>query len=161
MEDMENLKQVLDDFAFEFRQQICDKIVAENAVASGDLLNSIDCKVEMEDDCFVVYLYHADYFHYVNENTVPHWAPYDSTEKTFPQIEKWVGDKPLNPYPDSRGKLPTIKQVTFLVARKIAQEGTKGHYFFEATFNGLYEKYYHLIVDAIYKDIEKDLQGLI
>lgn len=161
MEDFENLNRVLEQFGYEFKQQLRDKIVAENAVASGELLNSIDCRVEIEDDCFVVYLYHADYFHYVNENTEPHWPPYDSTEKTFPQIEKWVMDKPLQPYPDSRGKLPTIKQVTFLVARKISEEGTQGHYFFESTLNGLMEKYYPMIVDAIYKDIEKDLEGLI
>lgn len=161
MEDFENLNRVLEQFGYEFKQQLRDKIVAENAVASGDLLNSIDCRVEIEDECFVVYLYHADYFHYVNENTEPHWPPYDSTEKTFPQIEKWVMDKPLQPYPDSSGKLPTIKQVTFLVARKISEEGTQGHYFFESTLNGLMEKYYPMIVDAIYKDIEKDLEGLI
>ena len=132
MEDFENLNRVLEQFVYEFKQQLRDKIVAENAVASGDLLNSIDCR-----------------------------PPYDSTEKTFPQIEKWVMDKPLQPYPDSRGKLPTIKQVTFLVARKISEEGTQGHYFFESTLNGLMEKYYPMIVDAIYKDIEKDLEGLI
>ena len=151
----ENVRNVLNDMGREFQFQVREKIVAENAVATGDLLNSIGFEIEEDaDGLFTLYLTHADYFHYVNENTVPHWPPREP-------ILRWVEDKPLQPYPDANGKLPTVDQLTFLVSRKIAEEGTQGHYFFESVLNDLLEVYYPKIVDAIYADIEVELEGLI
>lgn len=153
--EWENVNRVLTDFGYEFKQQIRDKIFAENAVATGELLNSIDFEVEFDEtEGFTLWLLHADYFHYVNENTRPHWPP------KLP-IAQWIIDKPVQPYPDSNGRVPTVDQLNFLIRRKISEEGTQGHYFFEATLNGLLEKYYPLIVEAIYSDIEVDLAGLI
>lgn len=39
-------------------------------------------------------------------------------------LETWVIAKPIVPYPDDRGFIPTLSQITFLIARKIAREGT-------------------------------------
>ncbi len=39
-------------------------------------------------------------------------------------LETWVIAKPIVPYPDERGFIPTLAQITFLIARKIAREGT-------------------------------------
>lgn len=155
MEGFDNLRKVLNDFGYEFKQQVRDKIYAENALATGELLNSIEFEVvEDETEGFTLYLLHAPYFHYVNENTKPHWPPKGS-------LEDWIESKPIIPTADENGRLPTVEQLDFLIRRKISREGTKGHYFFEATLNGLLEKYYPLIVDAIYADVEVDLQGLI
>ena len=146
---MEHLEKVLNEFGLEFKQQVRDKIYAENAVATGGLLNSIDYELEKADDgSYTLYLTHADYFHYVNENTRPHFPP-------IMPIIQWVLDKPL------ATDLPEVKSIAYAVQWKISEEGTKGHYFFEATLNGLMEKYYPKIVDAIYADIEEDLAGLI
>lgn len=155
MEGFDNLRKVLNDFGNEFKQQVRDKIYAENALATGELLNSIEFEVEEDEtEGFTLYLLHADYFHYVNENTKPHFPPKGA-------LIDWIESKPIVPRADENGRLPTVEQLDYLIRRKISVEGTKGHYFFEATLNGLLEKYYPLIVDAIYKDIEVDLQGLI
>lgn len=146
---MEHVRKVLDEMGYELKREVRDKIYAENAVATGDLLNSIDFAVEEDaDGTLTLYLTHADYFHYVNENTKPHWAP-------IAPLIQWVQDKPL------ATSLPEVKSIAYAVKQKIKDEGTQGHYFLEAALNGLLEKYYPLIVDAIYADIEEDMAGLI
>lgn len=145
----ENVRNVLNEMGREFQFQVREKIVAENAVATGDLLNSIGFEIEEDaDGLFTLYLTHADYFHYVNENTVPHWPP-------ILPIVQWVIDKPL------ATDLPEVNKIAHAVQWKIAQEGTQGHYFFESVLNSLLEVYYPKIVDAIYADIEVELEGLI
>lgn len=146
---MEHVRKVLEEFGYEFQQQVREKIFAENAVATGDLLNSIGYEIEEDaEGTLTLYLTHAEHFHYVNENTRPHWPP-------ILPIVQWVIDKPL------ATDLPEVNKIAHAVQWKIAQEGTQGHYFFESTLNGLMEKYYPKIVDAIYEDIEEDLAGLI
>lgn len=39
-------------------------------------------------------------------------------------IEKWIDIRRITPYPVSRGKLPTKKQLAFLIARSIGENGT-------------------------------------
>lgn len=39
-------------------------------------------------------------------------------------IEKWIDIRHITPYPSSRGKLPTKKQLAFLIARSIGEKGT-------------------------------------
>lgn len=39
-------------------------------------------------------------------------------------IEKWIDIRHITPYPSSRVKLPTKKQLAFLIARSIGEKGT-------------------------------------
>lgn len=39
-------------------------------------------------------------------------------------IEKWIDIRHITPYPTARGKLPTKKQLAFLIARSIGEKGT-------------------------------------
>ena len=46
-------------------------------------------------------------------------------------ILDWIKVKPVTPRPDKHGRIPTLKQLAFLIARKIYDEGrgTTGFYF--------------------------------
>lgn len=151
----DNVRAVLNRMGQEFVAEIKMRITEEDAIATGDLLNSIGFELEEDEEgMFTLYLTHADYFHYVNENTKPHWPPKEP-------IAKWIEAKPVIPE-ERNGKLPTVEQLNFLIRRKISEDGTQGHYFFERVLNSLVETYYPQIVEAIYKDIEEDLlEGLI
>lgn len=39
-------------------------------------------------------------------------------------IEKWIDIRHITPYPTARGKLPTKKQLAFLIARSVGEKGT-------------------------------------
>lgn len=39
-------------------------------------------------------------------------------------IEKWIDIRHITPYPTARGKLPTKKQLAFLISRSIGEKGT-------------------------------------
>lgn len=154
--EMKHLRATLEELGRDFVEELRRRMIEENAVATHNLYDSLACELEeTSDGGFTLYLVHADYFHYVNENTRPHWPPREP-------IREWIEAKPVVPYPDTNGKLPTVQQLTFLISRKIAEEGTQGRYFFESTLNGLLEgKYRGKIQDAIYEDIKEELAGLI
>ena len=40
-------------------------------------------------------------------------------------IEDWITIRHITPYPTAKGKLPTKKQLAFLIARSIGENGTK------------------------------------
>lgn len=50
----------------------------------------------------------------------PHFPPINA-------IRGWVERKGIKPRADSNGKLPTIGQLSFLIARKISRVGTPSH----------------------------------
>lgn len=72
-------------------------------------------------------------------------------------MTSYVELKPVLPRPDKNGKLPTNKQLAYLIGRKIATKGTQGTYNFEHTCNYLNEKYDRKIEDAVSQDIEEDI----
>ena len=39
-------------------------------------------------------------------------------------IRKWVEAKPVVPTPDANGRIPTVRSLAYLIARKIGREGT-------------------------------------
>lgn len=59
-----------------------------------------------------------DYFRWVEDGRGPgKWPP-------ISVIEKWIEIKHITPYPTAKGKLPTKKQLAFLIARSIGEDGT-------------------------------------
>lgn len=98
-----------------YKQKLTDKGIN----ASYKLLNSVETVVRRNDDEFVVTIHLEDYWYYVENGRGP---------GRFPPIDKileWIRVKPVIPYSDSRGRLPTEEQLAFLIARKIANEGTE------------------------------------
>ena len=74
-----------------------------------------------------------------------------------PAIRNWIEVKPVNPYPLPNGKTPSIEQLTFLISRKIANEGIEPtHFFDEAKEQALRQ-----FSEAIDKAIEADVDAFI
>lgn len=86
-------------------------------VASGDLRNSITCEVVVDGWTWQIVFHAAKQWDYVSRGRKPgSWPPPDA-------IRQWIEVKRLQPYPDSRGRIPTLQQLTYLVSRKIFREG--------------------------------------
>ena len=111
------------------------------------MLASISTKIEVDGSVYTVILNSLDYLKYLETGTKPHWPP------TEP-ILRWVKDKRL-PTRELTGdkSLPTEKQLTYLVCRKIAKDGTEPNYIIAETIEELNEIYLKRLQEALEIDI--------
>lgn len=142
-----NLEKVLEEYAIEFRNTYQDSLIINNRIASGDLLNTVEYIFKKGSNQYVVSLKLKDYFYYVEYGRKPGKFPPPDAMLRYVQI------KPILPRPDSNGKLPTEKQLAYLIGRKIAREGTEGSKDLHNTAETINAKYMPLIYDAIDKDL--------
>ena len=100
------------------------------------------------------------YWEYLEEGT----GPARGRDKYWPNssaIAKWVEIKPVIPRPDSNKKIPTPKQLTFLISRKIHDKGIKGTHDLERAKEEVIPHYYALIEEALTADIGDYLWKMI
>lgn len=97
-----------------YRNQLIDK----NINASNTLSNTASTIVEIDDTRLMVSFNLEDYWKYVEYGRGPGKRP------PIDAIEQWIKVKPIIPDPIN-GRVPTTKQLAFLISRKIGMEGTK------------------------------------
>ncbi len=85
---------------------------------TGNLISSITSSKEWEDGKFTLYIEGLEYGIYLEKGTKPHFPPID-------KIQEWIRIKPVLPRPGRNGKLPTERQLAFLISRKISRVGTE------------------------------------
>lgn len=110
-------------------------LLKENGrVASGDLLNSITGEVRVENNLYSFIINLNDYWKYlengVNGTAVDNGSTYSFKGKTVntDAIENWITVKGIVPH-SINNKVPTTKQLAYVISRSIAQNGIKGgHY---------------------------------
>lgn len=99
--------------------------------ASGLLGNSITTIVNAEDGIYEVTLRIQDYWKYVEYGRLP---------GTFPNVDalkKWIQIKPVIPYPNKNGKIPSIDSLAYLIGRKIERVGIEPKYYLNNTLDAL------------------------
>lgn len=149
---MENIKLntlmgALNDYAQEAEVILKGKLLKDDRKATGNLINSLKVRVEINSTIYSVILNCKDYLRYLEYGTKPHWPPVQP-------ILKWVRDKGL-PTKEKTGNktLPTEKQLAFLVSRKISREGTKANNYMATTVEELNAKYIPILEKALKADI--------
>lgn len=95
--------------------------------ASGDLQNTAKFKCSFNGKWFEVTFILADYWKYLENGTKPHFPPISA-------IERWITVKHIIPTTKS-GRVPTTKQLAFLIARGISIHGTKPTKLLQKTIN--------------------------
>lgn len=135
------VRKVLTEYKTKFEELEKTKIQKKDKIAS------ISAKIEVNGSVYTVILNSLDYLKYLETGTKPHWPP------TEP-ILKWVKDKRL-PTRELTGdkSLPTEKQLTYLVCRKIAKEGTEKNFIIAETIEELNEIYLKRLQEALEIDI--------
>lgn len=119
--------------------------------ASGKLVNSVRYELKTPDRTFEIGLWLEDYWYYVENGR---------KAGKFPPIEKikdWITVKPIIPRPMKNGKLPTEDQLAFLIARKIAREGTLGTHPLERAVEDVNGQMLMSLKEAIIEDIGESL----
>lgn len=150
----DNLLRVLN----EYRQMVVslyrDKLIDDDHVASHALIDNINYIIKKGDKEVEVDLRLRDYWKYVENDTKPHFPPINA-------ILEWVKVKPVLPSKTYDGKLPTQKQLAFLIARKIDEKGTKGSHDLQQTVQEVNAMFEQRIGEAITQDLNDAMISII
>lgn len=157
MEDIKwtRLTEVLNEFADAFIQNARNNLDANQSNASYNLYNSFEKVIEVGEDYFKVSISLADYWQYLEKGRGPgKFPPVD-------KIKEWIEVKPINPTPLSNGKTPSVEQLSFLISRKIANEGTEGKPFFEPAKEQTIREFEDKINEAVEEDVSNFILELV
>lgn len=157
MEDIKwtRLTEVLNEFADAFIQNARNNLDANQSNASHNLYNSFEKVIEVGEDYFKVSISLADYWQFLENGRGPgKFPPVD-------KIKEWIEVKPVNPTPLSNGKTPSVEQLSFLIGRKIANEGTEGQPFFEPAKEQTIREFEDKINQAIDEDVSNFILELV
>lgn len=144
--NLDRVRSVLEEFADEAADLYRENLVRADSIASGQLFSSVSCRVEQDGRVFLVIMRMEEYWRYLEEGTRPHWPPVSA-------ILKWIQVKPVIPRPDANGRIPTQKQLAFLISRKIAREGTKGRHGLRDAKLQAFELFRQRLADALAQDV--------
>lgn len=110
----QTIKEITDRMLELYRNKLIDK----NINASNILSDSAEVIVEVNGTTLSVSFNLEEYWKFVEYGRRPGKRP------PITAIEEWVTLKPIIPDPIN-GKIPSTKQLAFLISRKIGMEGTK------------------------------------
>lgn len=145
MIEFTHLQQALGQYAQAIADQYKTNLENSGRRATGQLISSVNTRVLVNGQIFEIELQLEDYYKYVEEGR---------GAGGFPPVNKileWIKAKPILPYPDMNGKLPTENQLAYLIGRKIANEGFEGTHDLENTMEEV--DYESIIEDAIAEDV--------
>lgn len=150
------LVDILRELGENVREGYVNKLIRNGRpTTENTLASTVTSQVEVNGTTYSVVLNLQEYWKYVEEGTRPHWPPPSA-------ILDWIEVKPVIPRPDEKGRIPTPKQLAYLIGRKIAREGTKGTHDLKETTDTILGYYEDRIKEALETDclryIEKIMQ---
>ena len=170
--DLTELQKVLQEYAQEAEALYKSKLTDWEKNASKTLLNSVKGNVAVGDQVYEVTLTLEHYWKYVEfgrqgrESSPLKAYPgaYPPGKAAFPPMNailQWIKVKPVVPRPDKNGRIPTQKQLAFLISRKIWNEGIEPFPAVHQTSEELNEKYRERISAALGHDMTFYLRKVI
>ena len=158
----DNLRAVLEEFAGEFRDTYRASLLEHDRITqhgTDRLVDSVEANdvkamVTEGDRAFEVTINLKEYWKYVEEDTRPHWPPPSA-------ILRWVEIKPVIPYPDAKGRIPSPRSLAFLIGRKISREGTTGSHDFRDSREAVLTRFRTRIRVAMAKDVQNYVRALL
>lgn len=166
MIEFKHLQQTLEELGEAIKNRYKENLSDSDRKASYNLINSVKYHTVINGYELSIDLEMEDYWKYVEWDTKPHWPPID-------KILEWVKIKPVLPTPMANGKLPTERQLAFLISRAIAGEspnqaklknpkgGTTGSHDLESTMEEIDQKWEEKIVDALDADVMGNIDEIL
>ncbi len=160
------LRQVLEDLANDIRDSYRESLERNDRYTTEHkLIDSVRTQVVVDDRAFEVTMTLQDYWKYVEEGVRgarnPD-SPYRNPGwKAYPHILRWIDIKPVLPRPLANGKLPTQKQLGYLITRSIVNNGTQGSHDLQKTKDELIPWYKERISDALGHDMENYIRKIV
>lgn len=144
-----HLMEVLNDYADAFQELFKRKIKDGDSFATGDLYNSIKTFMRVNGETYSVEMSLLDYWIWIDRGRSK-GAKYPPINK----LEDWIKVKGIVPRQDIK-PVPTTKQLAFLIARKIHEEGIEPKPYYKETFEELWLDFEERIKEAIDLDSEE------
>lgn len=152
--DLANVRQALEEYGNEVRNKYQDNLILNDRIAGGDLLNSVEYRVNQDGQEYEVTLSLKDYWKYIEYGTKPHFPPVD-------KILGWIKVKPVIPRPLSDGSLPTPEGLAWMIAKKIAKYGTEGSHDLEEAIEDVNARYKDKLIVALHQDMETIMKVIV
>ena len=153
-----NLVEVLDAYGKTLVERYQEGLIDGDHIATGNLYRSVSSEVTLNGQSFIVEFRMPEYGEYLEQGTKPHFPPWSDPNEG---ILAWVRAKRIAYRKDDQGKLPTEKQLAFLIARKIDERGTKGTHIYEKANQLTYNEWNKLIDEAINMDLNENLEEIL
>ena len=142
----------------DFGQKIVDNYRAELEACNyqdGQLYRTLSYSVSTGTGGWVISVSLENYWKYIESGRRPGKMPPVSA------IENWIKVKQILPRPltlkSGKSVVPTIPQLSFLIARKIGRDGIRPRPFFKQSFEEAKREFLHIIEEAILADIKESL----
>lgn len=152
--DFKHTMKALNDFG----QKIVDNYKAELEACNyqdGQLYRTLSYSVSTGTGGWVISVSLADYWKYVEYGRRPGKMPPVSA------IENWIKVKQILPRPitlkSGKSVVPTIPQLSFLIARKIGRDGIQPRPLFKQSFEEAKREFLRIIEEAVLADIKESL----
>ena len=155
LSELTELQQVLQDLANDIRDNYKEHLeFNDRYTKEHKLIDSVKTQVVVGDNAYEVTMTLNDYWKYVEDDTKPHFPPVS-------KILEWVEIKPVIPRPLASGKIPSPKQLAFLIGRAIYEHGTKGSHDLEKVKDSVIPWYKEKIAIALGHDMENYIRKLV
>lgn len=155
-----HLSAVLERFGQYFVERAKQNLLEDGSNASGTLTNSFTYDVELDNAHFAVTVSLEDYWYYVeNGRKAGKMPPID-------KIAEWIEVKHIVPQVRNGieggvHKVPTVRQLAYLIARKIGNEGTTGTHFFSKAKEDTLSYFQASIENAIREDMGEYVKNVL
>lgn len=153
--ELTELQQVLKDYARDARELYKYQISLGGKNASRKLIDSVNSQVIVNDRGYEVNLTLQHYWKYIESGRKPGKFP------PVGALIRWIEVKPIIPKPDANGKLPSPKQLAYLIGRKIEQEGIEPFPALKTTQEELDKIYHKKLSDALGHDVSNYIRKVI
>ena len=152
--DFKHTMKALNDFGKVIIDNYKSQLEAEQ-MNNGELYRTISYSVSTGTGGWVVSVSLADYWKYVEYGRRPGKMPPVSA------IENWINVKQIVPHSmtlkSGKTVIPTIPQLSFLIARSIGRRGIAPKPLFQKSFEAAKQQFMQVIKDAITQDIKESL----
>ena len=142
----------------EFGQKIVDNYKAELQACNyqdGQLYRTLSYSVKMDNSSWLISISLEEYWKYIEYGRRPGKMPPVSA------IENWIKVKQILPRPltlkSGKSVVPTIPQLSFLIARKIGRDGIPARPLFKQSFEEAKREFLRIIEEAVLADIKESL----
>ena len=154
--DFRHTMKALNDFG----QKIVDNYKAELQACNyqdGQLYRTLSYSVKMNNNSsWLISISLEEYWRYIENGRRP-----GAKMPPVSAIENWIKVKQILPRPltlkSGKSVVPTIPQLSFLIARKIGRDGIRPRPFFKQSFESAKREFLHIIEEAVIADIKESL----
>ena len=152
--DFKHTMKALNDFGNFIITTYKSQLEAEQ-MNNGELYRTISYSVSTGNSGWVISVSLANYWKYVEYGRRPGKMPPVSA------IENWINVKQIIPHSmtlkSGKTVIPTIPQLSFLIARSIGRRGIAPKPLFKNSFEAAKKQFMQVIKDAITQDIKENL----